>query len=124
MPAGVPRAASDPAVVLTRAVVRAARALGLSQRALADVIGVSASTLSRLGDRRTIAPASKEGELAILFVRLFRSLDALVGGDEDKARAWLGAHNHHLGGAPIERVRTVQGLVDVVEYLDAMRGHV
>ena len=61
-------------------------------------------------------------ELAALFLRLFRSLDALVGGDETRSRAWMHAHNHHLNGTPAELVRSVSGLVHVVEYLDAMRG--
>ena len=75
-----------------------------------------------LGLRRGIDPASKEGELALLFLRLYRSLDALVGGDDGRARAWLTAQNDHLGGVPAERLTSVQGLVDVVQYLDAMRG--
>jgi hypothetical protein len=53
---------------------------------------------------------------------LYRSLDALVGGDDAKARAWLNSENAHLAGVPAERIRTVEGLVDVVQYLDAMRG--
>jgi transcriptional regulator with XRE-family HTH domain len=110
-------------VVLTRALLRAAERLGLSQRELAVVLGVSPSTLSRL-PRRPLDPRSKEGELAILFVRLYRSLDALLDGDTDKSRRWLHAPNHHLGGAPAELVRTVTGLVHVIEYLDAMRGKV
>ncbi|MBX3247690.1 MAG: DUF2384 domain-containing protein [Myxococcales bacterium] len=113
----------DPAEVLTTATLRVAAKLGLSQRALSDILGVSPATLSRLGRGRTIDPTRKEGELAVLLVRVFRSLDALVGGDEAKARAWLDAENTHLGGVPRERLRTVQGLVDVVGYLDAMRGH-
>jgi transcriptional regulator with XRE-family HTH domain len=110
-------------LVLTRAVLRAAERLDLSQRDLAVVLGVSPSTLSRLG-RRPLDPQSKEGELAILFVRLYRSLDALLDGDGAKARAWLAAPNHHLGGTPAELIRTVTGLVHVIEYLDAMRGKV
>ena len=46
----------------------------------------------------------------------------LFGGDDDKARAWLHANNDHLGGVPADRIRTVEGLVDVIQYLDAMRG--
>ena len=110
-------------VVLTRAVLRAAERLGLNQRELAAVLGLSPSTLSRLS-RRPLDPRRKEGELAVLFVRLYRSLDALLGGDAEKARRWLHAPNHHLGGAPAELVRTVTGLVHVIEYLDAMRGKV
>jgi nucleoside-diphosphate-sugar epimerase len=110
-------------VVLTRAALRAADLLGLPRKDLAVVLGVSPSTLSRL-DERPLDPARKEGELAVLFVRLFRSLDALLGGQTEKARQWLHAPNRHLGGIPAERIRTVTGLVDAIEYLDAMRGKV
>ena len=115
---------TDPApdAVLTRAVRSAAERLGLRNRRLAVVLGTSEASISRLGRGRTIDPGSKEGELALLFLRLFRSLDALVGGDEAKARAWLEADNAHLGGAPAERIVRVEGLVDVVHYLDALRG--
>lgn len=114
--------AADPAAVLTKAVLAAARMLGLRNRDLAHVIGASEASVSRLSAARQIEPDSKEGELALLFLRLFRSLEALVGGDDTKARAWLHADNAHLGGVPATRIKTVEGLVDVVQYLDAMRG--
>jgi hypothetical protein len=113
---------ADPAEVLTKAVLTGARLLGLRNRDLAMVIGASEASISRLAVGRVIEPASKEGELALLFLRLFRSLDALVGGEEAKARGWLHAENTHLGGIPAERIRRVEGLVDVVQYLDSMRG--
>lgn len=108
--------------VLTKAVRSAATRLGVRNRQLAQVLGTSEASISRLSAGRTIDPASKEGELALLFLRLFRSLDALVGGDEAKARAWLVAENAHLGAVPAERIGRVEGLVDVVHYLDALRG--
>lgn len=90
---------------------------------LAAIVGASEASISRLQKGRLIDPGSKEGELALLFLRLYRSLDALVGGDDDQARAWLHGENSHIGGVPATRVTTVEGLVDVVQYLDAMRGH-
>jgi hypothetical protein len=112
----------EPAVVLTKAVRTAADLLGLRNRHLAAVLGTSEASISRLGGGRLIDPGSKQGELALLFLRMFRSLDALMGGDEAKAREWFQSENSHLGGVPAQRVRRVEGLVDVVQYLDAMRG--
>ena len=109
--------------VLTRAVVRAAEILDLSGRELAAVLGVSPSSLSRLARGCEIRPNSKEGELALLFLRVFRSLDALLGGDAESCRRWLRAHNVHLAGVPAELLPKVTGLVGVAEYLDAMRSH-
>ena len=112
----------EAAPVLSRAVLRAAERLGLRNRHLAAIIGTSEASVSRLGSGRGLEPESKEGELALLFLRMFRSLDALAGGDDAKARLWLHADNAHVRGVPAERIRTVEGLVDVVQYLDAMRG--
>lgn len=111
-----------PGPVLTKAAIRAAEILGLKRKELAEVLGLSESTLSRLVRRGEIRPATKTGELALLFVRVFRGLDALVGGDREKARAWLRAENEHLGGVPRELLGDVVGLVHVLDYLDAMRG--
>jgi hypothetical protein len=114
--------AVTPARVLTKATLRAAERLGVADAALARVVGVSASSVSRMRSGRTIDPAHKEGELALLFLRLYRSLDALLGGDGESCRRWLHARNAHLGGVPAEVIQTVNGLVHVTQYLDAMRG--
>ena len=121
-PSAAPRSIPEPGPVLTKAVLSAAARLGFRNRALAAVIGSSEASISRLQGGRTLDPGTKEGELALLFLRLFRSLDALVGGEDAKARAWMHAENAHLHGVPAERIRTVEGLVDAVQYLDAMRG--
>ncbi len=107
--------------VVTKAVRRVTEALGVSQKDLSRILGVSEATVSRFAAGKVIDVDRKEGELALLFVRMFRSLDALVG-SEEKARLWFHAHNDHVGGIPAERVRTIEGLVHVAEYLDAMRG--
>src|SRR5688500_4506398 len=121
-----PSADLDPgaaARVLTTAVLRASVDLDLDRSDLGAMLGVSEASMSRLhAGKRLVDPASKEGELAVMFLRRSRSLDALVGGDSTRARAWIHADNHHLRGVPSQLVRTVQGLVQVTEYVDAMRG--
>jgi len=115
-------AGPDPAVVLAKATVRASQALALNGAALAKVLGTSEASVSRiLAGERTIAPAGKEGELALLLIRVYRSLDALVGNDETLRRAWLDSHHRVLNGTPRSLLGTVQGLVAVVGYLDSMR---
>ncbi|HTQ37039.1 MAG TPA: antitoxin Xre/MbcA/ParS toxin-binding domain-containing protein [Steroidobacteraceae bacterium] len=115
----------DPSATLTKAVVRAATALGLSQAVLAEVLGVSPATTSRLfAGSHALDPARRrEWEFALLFVRLFRSLDAIVGNDRD-ARTWLRGANQALGGRPLDLLRSAEGLVRVLHYLDASRGRI
>ena len=115
--------ALDPGAVLTKAVVRAASLLGLSQAALAEVLGVSRPTVTRMGQGSyRLSPShAKSWELGALFVRMFRGLDALVG-HEEAARAWLQGPNRDLGARPAELILSAEGLVRVVHYLDAHRG--
>jgi transcriptional regulator with XRE-family HTH domain len=108
--------------VLGKAVVRSGELLGLSAARLAAAIGVSESSVSRLAHgTRAIEPGSKEAELAALVIRCFRSLDALVGGDDAQRRAWMGSYNRALNGVPRELVASAHGLVTTVAYLDRMR---
>jgi hypothetical protein len=119
-----PAASAQPAreVVLTKAVLRAAQLLELSGVTLARTLGVSEASISRLASGgRTIDPKSKEGELALLLVRVYRSLDALVGTDATQRKAWLHSHNRALNSRPAELIQGAAGLVAVVTYLDAMR---
>lgn len=123
LPAEVSSKSRQSDEVLTKALLRASAALGLSQKELARVVGVSESTISRLADGKTLLEAEKkEGELALLLLRIFRSLDTLVGGSDEKVKAWFTSPNAHLGGTPREQVQTVVGLIHVAQYLDAMRG--
>ncbi len=109
--------------VLTKALERAAKLLGFTDREIAAILGISPASVSRLSrGTRTIDPGSKEGELALLFLRVFRSLDGLLGGGAEQCRRWLRARNHHLAGIPAELLQTAQGLVRVADYLDALRG--
>lgn len=117
--------AADASATLSKAVVRAADLLGLSQSALAEVLGVSGATVSRLvaGSYRLAPTRRREWEFALLFVRLYRSLAALVGNDAD-ARLWLRNENLALGARPVDLIRGAEGLVRVLQYLDASRSRV
>ena len=108
----------DAASVIAKALLNAGKELGLTQATLGAVIGKDRTAISRSG----IDPDSKAGELALLLIRAYRALHVLVGGDGGQMRHWMRTENHHVGGIPAERIRTVQGLLRVVEYLDAIRG--
>jgi uncharacterized protein (DUF2384 family) len=117
-----PTAKPEAATVLSKAVARAAERLDISRSMLAKVLGVSPATVTRLyGGEYQLDQNRKEWEFALLFVRAFRSLDSIVG-DEATARKWLNSENRGLNGRPIELIRNTEGLVRVVQYLDASRG--
>ena len=116
-----PVTAPDPALVLGKATIRAAQALFMSNAALSRVIGFSEPTIGRIAAGRGIDPKSKEGQLALLLVRVFLSLDPLVGADSQKRQDWLRNHNQALNGVPLNLMETPQGLVHTLSYLDGMR---
>lgn len=108
--------------VLSKAVTRAAERLDISRATLSKILGVSAATVTRLyaGDYK-LDERRKEWEFGLLFVRVFRSLDSIVG-NEETARTWLKSQNFALRGRPIDLICNTEGLVRVTQYLDASRG--
>jgi hypothetical protein len=111
--------------VVSKAVVRTADALDLRKAELAAILGVSPSTVSRLSDGRVqLEEGSKPYELAVLLIRLFRSLSGVLGGDAAMIRAWMRCENLALGGVPAELARSAQGLVSAVIYADAARARI
>lgn len=122
-PALLPAASAERAV-LSKAVIRAAGLMEISQGLVADTLGVSRPTASRLfGGKYLLDPVRKEWEMGALLVRVFRSLNSIVGSD-DKARDWLNSPNLALGKRPIELLPSAEGLVRVLHYLDTARGRI
>jgi len=108
--------------VLSKAVIRAADRLAIARGTLGATLGLSAATISRLyAGEYKLDPRRKEWEHAVLLVRVFRSLDAIVG-NEDTARRWLTSENLGLNARPIDLLTKSEGLVRVAQYLDATRG--
>lgn len=127
MRASAPPATSkaDRSAVVSKAVARSAELLGLNNAALARTIGVSEATASRLrAGKHMLEPDTKPYELALLVVRLFRSLDAVVSGDETSLRSWMMTANHALRGVPRDLVQTATGLVAALDYVDAARARI
>ena len=110
---------ADAEKVLSKALVNAGKALGVSQVELGEIIGKDRSNF-----RHGLDPNSKAGELALLFIRCYRSLFALVGGRPRDMKHWMHTENRHIGGIPAEQIKSVTGLARVVEYLDAIRAKI
>jgi len=112
----------DNAAIVAKGALRAAAHLEIPNRVLASIVGLSESSVSRLAQGAfRLDPASKPFELALLFIRLFRSLDAIAGGDAATAATWIRSDNIALGARPLDLMTHVSGLIDVIAYLDARR---
>lgn len=118
-----PEYSANSGSVLFKAFNNACAELGVSKTVAGRIIGVNRSTLSRK-ENVGVEPGSKQGELSLHFVRLYRSLFAISGGDKHFMQHWFKTHNTGLGGIPVELVQSILGLVRTNEYLDAMRGKI
>ena len=108
--------------VITRAAIRAADRLDIKNNALAKILGLSEATISRMRKGTfDLTRAQKAFELAVLLVRLYRSLDGIVAGDDEVASDWLKNENTALGTTPLELIQSVSGLSNVIAYLDSRR---
>lgn len=113
------------AATLSKALIRAAALLRIKQSSVARILGISQATASRLfaGSYVLNRERGKEWEFAVLLIRLFRSLDAMIG-HGDNAQKWLTGNNLSLAGRPIDLIETTEGLVRVLHYVDAHRGRI
>lgn len=111
--------------VLTSAIAKIGDYWGLSNAKLGAVLGLSAATVSRLrSGQARLDPASKSFEAGQYLLRLFRSLDALMGSDDGAAKSWLAARNLDLEARPLELIDSFKGLMTVCDYVDAHRARV
>lgn len=108
--------------MVTKAMLRAAKRLGISNEELARIVGLSETSVSRMhSGTYALNPQRKSYELALLLIRSCLSLDSIVSNDSAAMKAWLRASNSALGGTPIARLMSVAGLIEVIAYLDARR---
>ncbi|MCF6298725.1 MAG: DUF2384 domain-containing protein [Thiomicrorhabdus sp.] len=110
--------------VLTKATINVAEQLGLSNTDLSSVLGVHRTVISKLKKNPTLSPTSKEGELALILIRIARALYALTGGDKIWMQHFMRTPNTMTGGVPAEQIKTIQGLMEVLRFVDAIRSKV
>ena len=114
----------DQNAVLTKAFIRMAKYYQWTGKEIHELTGMSESTITRLYQgKKNLSPSTKEGEVAVLLLRIYRSLNAMIGNHHEKARLWLNHENVYFKQKPIEAMKTLSGLIQVLQYLDAMRGH-
>jgi hypothetical protein len=115
----------DEGRILSTAVGRVAGSWKLTNEQLGALLGLSAATASRLRSGSfELDRSTKAFELGQYLVRLFRSLDALMGSDDEGSMSWLRTVNLDLEARPIDLIRSFKGLNDVANYVDDHRAHI
>ena len=109
-------------IVLAKALKNLKDAWGLTGVELSAIVGVDSSVISRLDKTSVFHPEKKQGQLALMLIRIYRSLGAFLGDRMSLQKDWLRAEHIVFNQSPIEAMKTPEGLAHVVMYLDAMRG--
>lgn len=112
---------SVPCVVVAKAVLSAAEQLGLKQVDVAAILGVHRTAISRLKKNPNLDPESKQGELALLLVRLARAVFVLTGGDKEWILHFMNSPNKATGGVPAQQIVRIEGLIRVLQFVEAIR---
>lgn len=116
---------ADEARVLSEAVGKIASNWKLTNEELGRIIGISTTSAQRLKKGALkLERGKKDFELAQYLLRLFRSLDSIMGSDDGASISWLKSHNRDLEAAPLELLFTISGLVRVADYVDGYRAKV
>lgn len=113
------------ALLLTQAVLDIGDLWKLSNAKLGAILGFSAFTVSRMrSNQSALDPVSKSFEAAQYLLRLFRSLDALMGSDDTASQSWLRTVNLDLERAPLDCIESFRGLTEVCDYLEGYRAQI
>lgn len=113
----------DRKAVLAKALLRAQDVMGIDNQQMAAILGVNRTTLARAYQSVNLDPEQNAGRLAALVLRIYRAVHTLMGGNGENIRHWLATPNKALaGGAPLDAMQSIEGLVSVAQYCDAMRG--
>lgn len=107
------------AEALTKAMLEAAKRLGLSPQDTAAIIGVQGGALAAMKKgERVVDGVNGEAENADAVVRVVKRLQTLLGPDESKWRAWLRREVSGLGDKPLAILLQRQGVLKVAAFLE------
>jgi len=110
--------------ILSKTVLGVAEHLRLSGKDLAEILNLSESQVSKIKHQEQLLdPKSSSGQLGLILIRIYKNLTALLGEDDELMVQWLKSENKYFNGTPLRVLKqSVEGAVNVIRYLDSVRG--
>jgi hypothetical protein len=104
---------------LSREFFIATASLGLSNREIAEILGVSEPTISRAKKKEIYfsRTRSHQWSVAELLVKACRELTRIYDHPR-KEKHWFTTYNHPLRALPIDLIRSYEGIIEVVRHLE------
>lgn len=113
-----------PEYVLAKSLINASSQLGLKQDELAAILGIHRTGITRLKKSMELEPNTKSGEIALLLIRCASALKHLSGRDEKWVKQFMREQNLILGEVPVVMAQQIQGLVELVNCVEALQTRV
>jgi len=107
-------------IVLSKAVLKAGENLGLSCLEITKIIGCNVDILESYG----VNPGSTEGQKALILIRIYEGLFALVGDDTSQINHWMHSKIKSLNGIPADLVSEPHGLERIIGYIDTIKSKI
>lgn len=111
----------DKQLVLAKAFFKVTEQLNFTQTQIATILGISEQATNKLKLECQIDPTSQQGAIALSIIHLFKSLYILSGSDLDWIRHFLNSNNQVIGGIPIKKIETPQGLAKVIQFIETIK---
>jgi uncharacterized protein (DUF2384 family) len=114
-----PEVIREEAELLTQEFFTATSSMGLSNREIGEILGVSEPTISRAKKREIYfsRTRSHQWSVAELLVKASQELTRIYDHPR-KEKHWFTTYNHPLRAFPIDLIRTMEGLLEVVRHLE------
>lgn len=113
----------EDAVLVSKAILRAAAHLGLPDPVLATVLGLSASGVKQARENQTTLIQDRLTlKRAAPLLRLSRALDHGLGGDPEAVESWVRSHNTAFDERPIDVLQTAGGPQRLLDHVQGLLG--
>ena len=115
-----PEVIREEAEALTRDFFAATNSIGLANKEIAEILGVSEPTISRAKKKGAYFSRTRHHQwlIAELFIKAGRELTRIYDHPR-KEKHWFTTYNHPLRAIPINLIHSMEGLLQVVRYLES-----
>jgi len=110
--------------VLTKASWKAAELLGLKSEQFVRILHLECLDMKLSEATLMFDPNSKQGEIALILIRIYKALYNLNGSDIEWMHHFLNSPNLLTGGIPIEQLESMNGLLSVLNTVESLQHNV
>ena len=109
--------------VLAKAAWKAAEHLGLKPEQFLRILHLECVDMNLSEATLMLDLNSKQGEIALILIRIYKAIYNLNGGDTKWMHHFLNSPNLLTSGIPIEQLESMSGLLSVLKTVESLNSH-